>query len=46
MLGLVPLLSFGRMFAVYSATEGRPRYHVVYVLPALAAEALYVWSLV
>jgi hypothetical protein len=44
-LGLVPLLSFGRKFAVYSTVEGHPRHHVVYVLPALAAEALYVWLL-
>ncbi|WP_103019890.1 hypothetical protein [Salinibacter altiplanensis] len=45
-LGLVPLLSFGRTFGVYGGTADAPRYHLVYLLPALAAEALYAWLLV
>ena len=45
-LGLVPLLSFGRDFGVYGGTEAAPRYHAAYLLPALAAEALYAWLLV
>ena len=44
-LGLVPLLSFGRTFGVYGGTADAPRYHFVYLLPALAAEALYAWLL-
>jgi len=44
-VGLVPLLSFGRNFAVYTASDDVPRYHFAYILPALAAEALYVWLL-
>lgn len=43
LLGFIPLLSFGRNFAVYSIEGGGPRYHLVYVLPSLTAEALYVW---
>jgi len=45
-IGLVPLLSFGQAFGVYGGTADAPRYHVVYLLPALAAEALYAWLLV
>lgn len=45
-LGLVPLLSFGRTFGVYAGTADAPRYHFVYLLPALVAEALYAWLLV
>jgi hypothetical protein len=44
-IGLVPLLSFGRTFGVYAGTDDAPRYHVVYLLPALGAEALYAWLL-
>jgi hypothetical protein len=44
-IGLVPLLSFGRKFGVYDTTGGVSRYHFAYLLPALAAEALYVWLL-
>lgn len=42
-LGFIPLLSLGRNFAVYSVRGGTPRYHLVYVLPSLVAEAVYVW---
>lgn len=45
-LGFIPLLSFGKHFAVYSSTEEPTQYHVMYVLPALIAETLYVWLLV
>lgn len=45
-LGLIPLLSFGEGFAVYAPAADDVRYHVVYVLPALVAEALYVWLVV
>lgn len=44
-IGLVPLLSFGREFGVYDTTGGVSRYHFAYLLPALAAEALYAWLL-
>lgn len=44
-VGLVPLLSFGREFGVYDTTGGVSRYHFAYLLPALAAEALYAWLL-
>ena len=41
-IGLVPLLSFGREFGVYdTASGGVTRYHFAYLLPALAAEAFY-----
>ncbi|PSQ72057.1 MAG: hypothetical protein BRD31_01895, partial [Bacteroidetes bacterium QH_2_64_26] len=40
-IGLVPLLSLGRDFGVYDARNGIARYHFAYLLPALAAEALY-----
>ncbi len=46
LIGLVPLLSFGRAFGVYDTTDGVSRYHAVYFLPALAAEAFYVWLFV
>lgn len=45
-IGLVPLLSFGRHFGVYDTAGGVSRYHFAYLLPALAAEALYAWLLV
>jgi hypothetical protein len=45
-VGLVPLLSFGRRFGVYDTADGVSRYHFAYLLPALAAEAFYVWLLV
>lgn len=45
-IGLVPLLSFGRDFGVYNTAGGISRYHFAYLLPALAAEAFYVWLLV
>ena len=45
-IGLVPLLSFGRAFGVYDTTGGVSRYHFAYLLPALAAEAFYGWLLV
>jgi hypothetical protein len=45
-MGLVPLLSFGRDFGVYGRTGEASRYHFAYLLPALAAEALYAWLLV
>lgn len=45
-IGLVPLLSFGRDFGVYNTSGGVSRYHFAYLLPALAAEALYAWLLV
>lgn len=44
-IGLVPLLSFGRTFGVYAGPDDAPRYHFAYLLPALAAEALYGWLL-
>lgn len=44
-IGLVPLLSFGRKFGVYDTTGKVSRYHFAYLLPALAAEALYAWLL-
>ena len=44
-IGWIPLLSFGRDFAVYDASDDVPRYHFAYILPALAAEAFYVWLL-
>lgn len=44
-VGLVPLLSLGRDFGVYDTTQGVSRYHFAYLLPALAAEALYAWLL-
>lgn len=43
LLGFVPLLSLRENFAVYSIGAGTASYHLVYVLPALAAEVLYVW---
>jgi hypothetical protein len=45
-IGLLPLLSFGRDFAVYNTAAGVSRYHFAYLLPALAAEAFYGWLLV
>lgn len=45
-VGLVPLLSFGQDFGVYETTGGVARYHVAYLLPAAAAEALYAWLVV
>lgn len=45
-LGLVPVLSFGRNFGVHGGSSDAPRYHFAYLLPALAAEALYAWLLV
>lgn len=45
-LGLVPLLSFGRGFGVLGGSDTAPRYHFAYLLPALAAEALYAWLVV
>lgn len=45
LIGLAPLLSFGRGFGVYDEEDGVSRYHFAYLLPALAAEALYVWLL-
>jgi hypothetical protein len=45
-IGLVPLLSFGRGFGVLGGPRDAPRYHFAYLLPALAAEALYAWLLV
>lgn len=45
-LGFLPLLSFGKHFAVYSSAEEPTQYHIAYILPALIAEALYVWLLV
>jgi len=45
-IGLVPLLSFGRAFGVYDMAGGVSRYHFAYLLPALAAEAVYGWLLV
>jgi len=44
--GLVPLLSFGHNFGVHARPSAAPRYHFTYLLPALAAEALYAWLLV
>lgn len=44
-IGLVPLLSFGRRFGMLRGPSEPPRYHVAYLLPALAAEALYAWLL-
>lgn len=46
LIGLVPLLSFGREFGVYDTAGGVSRYHFAYLLPALAAEAFYGWLLV
>lgn len=46
LIGLVPLLSFGKDFGVYAKADGVSRYHVVYLLPALLAEAFYAWLLV
>lgn len=46
LLGFVPLLSLGEDFAVHSGGTSPRRYHLVYVLPALAAEVLYVWLFV
>ena len=45
-IGLVPLLSFGRAFGVYDTRDGVSRYHVAYLLPALLAEAFYAWLFV
>ena len=45
-VGLVPLLSFGRGFGVLGGPREAPRYHFAYLLPALTAEALYAWLLV
>lgn len=45
LLGLVPLLSFGEGFAVYSEEGAAVRYHGAYVLPVLVAEAVYMWLL-
>lgn len=45
-IGLIPLLSFGRDFGVYDTEGDVSRYHFAYLLPALAAEAFYVWLLV
>ena len=45
-LGLVPLLSFGRGFGVLGGRGAAPRYRFAYLLPALAAEALYAWLIV
>ena len=46
LVGLVPLLSFGRAFGVYDIRDGVSRYHFAYLLPALLAEAFYGWLLV
>lgn len=46
LIGLVPLLSYGRAFGVYDTAGGVSRYHFAYLLPALAAEAFYGWLLV
>lgn len=46
LVGLVPLLSFGRAFGVYDTQDGVSRYHVAYLLPALLSEAFYAWLLV
>ena len=46
LVGLVPLLSFGRRFGVYDTQDGVSRYHFAYLLPALLAEAFYGWFLV
>ncbi len=46
LVGLVPLLSFGRAFGVYDTRDGVSRYHFAYLLPALLAEAFYGWLLV
>lgn len=43
LIGLVPLLSFGRAFGVYDTASGITRYHFAYLLPALTAEAFYAW---
>lgn len=42
-IGFLPVLSLGNEFAVYSSAGAVTRYHAVYVLPALCAEALHVW---
>lgn len=42
-LGIIPLVSLGDGFAVLSTTGRQPRYHLVYVLPALFAELVYIW---
>lgn len=41
-IGLVPLVSFGRGFAVHHTSEGPRRRYIAYVLPVLLAEAVYV----
>lgn len=41
-IGLIPLLSFGREFAVHPTASGPKRRYVAYVLPVVLAEALYV----
>lgn len=46
LIGLIPLLSFGRGFAVHPTHEGPNRRYIAYVLPALLAEAVYVALLV
>lgn len=45
-LGLLPLLSFGREFAVHPTSEGPRRRYIAYILPVMLAEAVYVgWLL-
>ena len=41
LLGLVPLLSFGRGFALSPVQGGADRRFMIYVVPALLAEAVY-----
>lgn len=45
-VGLLPLLSFGRGFAVHPTPEAPRRRYIAYVLPVLLAEAVYVVLLV
>lgn len=45
-IGLIPLLSFGRDFAVHPTSGGPRRRYIAYVLPVLLAEAVYVVLLV
>lgn len=45
-IGLIPLLSFGRNFAVHPTSEGPRRRYIAYVLPVLFAEAVYLVLLV
>jgi hypothetical protein len=46
LVGLVPLLSFGRAFGVYDTQDGVSRYHFAYLFPSLLAEAFYARLLV